>query len=64
MEHDFSFETCKNAVKYYIEFLHENPIRLLGEFVLRAEQDITFNKTMIDALKEYIKENNIKWNNK
>lgn len=62
MKADFSLEACMESVKMEIELCHEDPIRLLGEFTLRAEQDLFFNKTMIDALKLYISEHGIKWN--
>lgn len=60
----FSFEACYEAVVFDIEFLHEDPLRLLGEFTLRAKQDVFFNKTMIDALLKYIEDHDIKWNDK
>lgn len=50
------------SIVFYIEAMHEDPIRLYGEFQLRAKQDILFNKTMIIALEDYIAEHNIKWN--
>lgn len=34
---------------------------LLGKYIVRAEQDKFFNKTMIDAVKKYISDHNIKW---
>lgn len=64
MRADFSLKACKESVEFSIEFLHEDPIRLLGEYTLRAKQDPFFNKTMIDALMEYITEHSIKWNDK
>lgn len=62
MDADFSLSACMRSVKFSIEFLHEDPIRLLGEYTLRATQDPFFNKTMIIALNEYIAEHGIKWN--
>lgn len=61
---DYSLKACRESVEFDINFLHEDPIRLLGEFTLRATQDIFFNKTMITALMQYIEENNIKWDDK
>lgn len=58
----FSLEACKRDIEFSIERLHYDPIRLLGEYTLRAAQDSFFNKTMITALNEYIAEHGIKWN--
>ena len=44
--------------------MKKDPIRLLGEFTLRAKQDVFFNKTMIIALEKYIEEHGIKWNDR
>jgi hypothetical protein len=63
-EQQFGFETCYQSVVFDIETLKQNPIELLGKYILRAEQDKWFNKTMIDALKKYIADNNIQWNYK
>ena len=63
-EEQFGLKACYESVVFDIETLKRNPIELLGEFVLRAEQDVFFNKRMIDALKQYIADKNIKWNNK
>ncbi len=60
----FSFEACYKSVVFDIEFLHEDPLRLLGEYTLRAKQDVFFNKTMIEALLAYIENHNIKWDDK
>lgn len=64
MNADFSLKACKESVEFSVEFLHEDPIRLLGEYTLRAAQDPFFNRTMITALNEYIAEHGIKWNDK
>lgn len=61
---DFSFDACMRSVEFDIEFLHTNPLTLLGEYTLRAQQDALFNKTMITALMAYINEHGIKWNDK
>lgn len=59
--YDFGLDACKQSVCFQIEELHQNPIKLLGEFTLRAKQDAFFNRTMITALLGYIEEHNIKW---
>ena len=61
MKDQFGLEACMESVKFDIEFLHSNPFEMLGRWMVRAEQDIFFNKTMIKALKQYIAENNIRW---
>ena len=58
---DFSLKACLESVEFSVEFLHENPFEMLGRYMIRAEQDIFFNKTMIEAVKVYIKEHNLKW---
>ena len=63
-EEMYGMEACMNSVKFDIEKLGYDPIRLLGEFTLRAKQDILFNKTMIEALMLYIEQHNIKWDDK
>lgn len=64
MKYDFSLEACMESVEFHVEDLGENPFEGLGRAIVRAEQDIFFNKTMIDAYKLYIKEHNLKWNDK
>lgn len=61
MKDPFGMEACMESVEFYIDVLNKDPIRLLGEYTLRAKQDPLFNKTMIDALLKYIDENNVKW---
>ena len=61
---DFSLQACKESVKFDVEVLKKNPFELLGRYIVRAEQDIFFNETMIYAVKEYIAENNLKWDDK
>ena len=63
-ENFYGLNACMESVVFNVEFLHKDPIRLLGEYCLRAEQDMFFNKTMITALKQYIAEKGIKWNDK
>ena len=47
------------SVEFSVEFLKENPYELLGRYIMRAETDKCFNKTMIEAVKKYIRENNL-----
>lgn len=60
----FGLEACMESVKFSVEFLHQNPFEELGRAIIRAEQDVFFNKTMIEAWKQYIKENELKWDEK
>ena len=56
MEKDrFDMAACMRSVKFSVEELGNSPYQLLGEFIMRAEKDVFFNKTMIDAVKEYIR---------
>ena len=56
MEKDmFGMAACMKSVKFRVEGLGDNPYQLLGEFIMRAEKDAFFNKTMITAVKEYIR---------
>ena len=61
---DFSLKACMESVQFSVEVLHENPFEELGRAIIRAEQDVFFNKTMIEAWKKYIEDNNLKWNDK
>lgn len=63
-EYDFSLEACMRSVKFSVEELRKNPFEELGRAIVRAEQDVFFNKTMIEAWKQYIKENDLKWDEK
>ena len=58
---DYSLDACTESVEFQIETLHEDPIRLLGEYTLRARQDPFFNRRMVDALIEYIDAHGINW---
>lgn len=62
LDERYNLTACLDAVKHHIEINKEDPIRLLGKFTLRAKQDPLFNKTMVEALEQYIQENNIQWN--
>lgn len=59
---DFSINACYESVQFSVEELHEDPLKLLGRYVLRAQTDIFFNKTMIDACIKYLNDHNISWN--
>ena len=61
MRSEFGMEACMESVKSSVELLGKDPFTELGRAIIRAEQDIFFNKTMIDAWKQYIRDNNIKW---
>ena len=61
-EEQYGFKACYDTVVIEIERYKQDPLKLLGKYILRADQDTWFNKTMIDALKQYIKDKNIKWN--
>ena len=64
MTYDFSLKACMESVEFDVEFLHKNPFEELGRAIVRAEQDIFFNKTMIEAWKQYIREHNLNWNDR
>lgn len=61
MEYDFSLEACYEAVVREVEEFGYNIYERLGRAIIRAEQDLFFNKTMIEAYKKYINNHNIKW---
>ena len=60
----FGLNACMESIKFDVERLHENPFEMLGRFILRADQDILFNKTMITALRQYMDDNGMKWDDK
>jgi hypothetical protein len=62
MEYDFSVAACYRSVVFEIEKLHVNVFEALGKAYVRASQDPFYNKNMITAYEQYIKEHNIKWN--
>jgi hypothetical protein len=64
MDYDFSLKACMESVEFEIETLKANVFEELGKAIIRAEQDPFFNKTMIEAYKTYIKEHDLKWNDK
>lgn len=57
----YDLNSCLEHIKYQVEKLGEDPIRLLGKYILRNEQDPLFNPIMVEAIKKYIKDNNIQW---
>ena len=59
---DFSLNACDNSVVFEVETLKVNVFDALGRAIIRAEQDVFYNKTMIEAYKKYIIDHNIKWN--
>ena len=61
MKYDFSLDTCMDSVKFYVEELGCNPFEELGRSVVRADGDMLFNKTMIEAWKKYIKDHDLSW---
>lgn len=60
----FGMNACYDAVVSDVEKFNKNVFEMLGRYIIRAEQDVFFNKTMIDAVKKYINDNNIKWDYK
>ena len=60
--YDLSLKACLESVEFYVEVLHKNPFEELGRAIVRAKQDIFFNKTMITAWETYIEEHNLSWN--
>ena len=63
-EDKYGIKACMHSVIFSIEELGEDPIRLLGEYHLRAIQDPSFNKTMIEVLEDYIDVKGIEWDEK
>ena len=61
---DYSLSACYELVEFEIEFLHVNIFEAYGKALIRAQQDVFYNKTMIAAYEKYIKDHNIKWNDK
>lgn len=57
----FGMDACMESVAFSVEFLHQDPFTELGRSIVRAEQDVFFNRTMIEAWKQYIREHDIRW---
>lgn len=55
------FSECLESVRFSVEELGDNPFELLGRWTIRAEQDPSFNRGMIKAVRQYISDNGIKW---
>lgn len=51
---DFSLNACYESVVFEVETLKVNVFEALGKAIIRAEKDVFYNKTMIDAYKKYI----------
>lgn len=58
---DFSLKACIEECEWEVKHLNANPFEELGKSIMRAENDIFFNKRMIEAWKLYITENELKW---
>lgn len=61
-DYDFSLDACMKSVEFDIKWAKANPFEALGRAIVRGDQDILFNKTMIEAWKKYIKDAGLKWN--
>ena len=61
---DFSLKACYQSVVFEVETLKRNVFEAYGRALVRAKQDIFFNKTMIEAYEKYINDHNLKWNDK
>lgn len=59
---DFSLNACYESVVFEVEILKANVFEELGRAIIRAEQDVFYNKKMIEAYKKYISDHNMKWN--
>ena len=59
---DFSLNACYNSVVFEVETLKVNVFEALGRAIIRAEQDVFYNKRMIDAYKKYISDHDMEWN--
>lgn len=55
----FGMEACMESVAYHVEAFGEDPFEMLAEYEQRAKEDVLFNKTMIDAVKQYIADHNL-----
>lgn len=59
---DFSLNACYESVVFEVETLKVNVFEALGRAIIRAEQDVFYNKRMIDAYKKYISDHDMEWN--
>lgn len=60
----YCIEACLDEIKYLVECKGYNPFVLMGRFIVRAQQDLFFNKNMILAMHEYFKLREIRWDDK
>lgn len=59
---DFTLNACYESVIFEVEVLKVNVFEALGRAIIRAKQDVFYNKTMIEAYEKYIIDHNIRWN--
>ena len=64
MSYDFSLDACYDSVVFEVETLKVNVFEAYGRALVRASQDVFYNKTMIKAYEKYINEHGLKWNDK
>lgn len=62
MTYDFSLQACYESVEFEVEFLKKNVFEAYGRALIRAKQDVFYNKTMIEAYEKYIADHNLSWN--
>lgn len=62
--YDFSLKACYDEVVFEVETLKRNVFEQYGRALVRAKQDVCFNRTMIKAYEMYIESNGLKWDNK
>lgn len=55
----FGLRACMDSVVSSVEMFGKNPLQMLKEYEQRAQEDVFFNKTMIEAVKQYIAENGL-----
>lgn len=60
----FGMKTCIESVRFDVEVLGQNPFEELGRSIIRADQDVFFNRIMIDAWKKYIEDNELTWDHR
>ena len=55
----FGLVACMRSVEFDVETLNRNPFDMLAEYEQRAKEDVFFNKTMIEAVRQYIEEHEL-----